>query len=90
MSFTSSILCDILVLNFLQNFFIAWRLRTIVNEMGGKPDYMIRMLADQLFLYRIIRKEKEKLSVSEKRLFWYSVFSSSLQPIILILLVISL
>ncbi len=78
------------ILNGIQNIIIAQFLRKKASSLGKKPDYFIRMLADQIFLFKELKKERNLFSSNDIDLLNYSKYTSIFGIIIFILLIFSM
>ena len=90
MSVIANIYLVLWILNGIQNIIIAQLLRKKASSFGKKPNYFIRMLADQIFLFKKLRNNKNSFSSNDINLLYYSKYTSVFGIIIFILFIYSI
>ncbi len=90
MSIIVKVYLILLIINVIQNIIIAQFLRRKAFGLGKKPDYFMRMLGDQIFLFRELRRNNKLFSSTEIKILHYSKYTSIFGIIIFILLIYSM
>ena len=78
------------ILNVIQNIIIAQFIRKKASNLGKKQDYFMRMLADQIFLFKELKKDNKSFSSKDVNLLYYSKYTSIFGVIIFIMLIYSM